>query len=112
VGSALAAQNGSSEGVCVDNKGRPKESVHYRLALGNRGDSEARNVTFRLLTSDGVEAPFPQVMVEQPIKNLRGGTELDVRASVAMSPNHATEIEITWEDEDGQSHTVNQSISI
>lgn len=95
-----------------DNKGRIRDSLHNWFVLTNRGEADARNVAFRLRTSDGEEARMPRVMIENhPIKNLRGGTEITFPASVAMGPGRASEVKITWEDVDGDSHSVTQSLS-
>lgn len=97
----------------LDGKGRVKERVSNRLVLTNRGQRDAHNVTFRLLTSEGEEARTPSVIIdEDPIRHLRAGTEVAFVASVTMGGGRASEIEIIWTDDEGAPRTVRQSISI
>ena len=97
----------------LDGKGRVKERVSNRLVLTNRGERDAHNVTFRLLTGEGEEARTPSVIMdEDPIRHLRAGTEVAFVASVTMGGGRASEIEIIWTDDEGASRTVRQSISI
>jgi hypothetical protein len=97
----------------LDGKGRVKERVFNRLVLANRGERDAHNVTFRLLTSEGEEARTPSVIIdEDPIRHLRAGTEVAFVASVTMGGGRASEIEIIWTDDEGAPRTVRQSISI
>jgi hypothetical protein len=97
----------------MDSKGRLKERISHRLVLANRGDRDAHNVTFRLLTSEGEEARTPRVLVdEDPTRHLRAGTEVAFVASVTMGGGRASQIEISWLDDEGQAHAVTQSISI
>lgn len=97
----------------LDGKGRVKERISHRLVLANRGDRDAQDVTFRLLTNEGEEARTPRVLTdEDPIRHLRAGTEVAFVASVTMGGGRASEIEIIWTDDEGEARTMTQSISI
>lgn len=86
----------------------------YRLAVVNVGRKSAKNLTLRVVLTEGERSPLIPSDVEAkfPVSQIHPGQEIYLIAAITLSMKNVFDIEVGWENPDGRKESKLMSVSL
>jgi hypothetical protein len=95
----------------IDKKGKIKSTTSHRLVIENSGEEAAHEVRWQFLEDD--RERLPHVFDDnQLITHLLGGQEVRFPMAVHAGTASVCEVRLSWRDELGTEHSVDQTLSV
>lgn len=106
---SMRAQWRNERSTRVDSKGRPKNHASHWLVIINEGDAPALQVRLEMTPLGDGEAPQ---LHESATPDLRPGDDFTYPALMHVGVASAVRLTMTWNEEDGESYSTVQSVSL
>jgi hypothetical protein len=95
----------------IDKHGRIKSTTNHKLVIANSGGETAHAVRWQFLDDDPNRLPYV-IDDNRLITHLLGGQEVKFPMAVHFGTAHICEVRLSWRDDRGAEHSVDQTLSV